>query len=657
MDSPYPPLCSACQRIFDPGSCSYMVYHSTSHQERERSRAAGCWICDSLVNQPNFEGFNEILFYTIKRDGENSLLYRITFYGDEQLRVLPQLRHSFLQIIARRTELPSSFFDNAAKSRSCVSTGQPEVLQLALDWLKICQESHHCMARPTDGWHPSRLLDVSRDDSVRLVITADEQTVGNYATLSYCWGKDRFLTMTPNNISEFKAGRSIKDFPLTFREAFTVTKSLGIKYLWIDSYCIMQGDSNIARDDWDREAQQMCSVYTNSFLNIGSAHSDGPNGGLFHKHAISDWQYFIKWQPTSDDDELLLELEVDGPSFNEIYNFTSRSLMSSVMSTRAWIVQEIVLSPRMLTFTDEQLYWQCSESHACEAFPLQTSNGIDHTRRCSPFWVMESGRQYPPSNNGSASIELRRLRSRWFQILDLYFKAKLSYPEKDLLKALDGIGQRFAQLTGQAYWGGILEGTFPQALLWETQTNHHRDSYCELGPSGLAPSWHWASHKSASYFENQMYEPDPTSQELVLAHTFLWEDGMPFDSKTAKDAALNVQGPALICIGRLLKLRLADLHENGHFHPGLVQYPFDSISFSSIDAGKVDDFKNARLGELKFLPLLMTYGKIIEGVVICTDKHGFSKRVGYVKLMGESRNGDAFQRELLQEKPRLIFIE
>lgn len=45
--------------------------------------------------------------------------------------------------------------------------------------------------------------------------------------------------------------------PLTFRHAITVTLLLGIKYLWIDSLCIIQDSTS----DWEAESAKMGDYY------------------------------------------------------------------------------------------------------------------------------------------------------------------------------------------------------------------------------------------------------------------------------------------------------------------------------------------------------------------------------------------------------------
>jgi hypothetical protein len=66
-----------------------------------------------------------------------------------------------------------------------------------------------------------------------------------YTALSHCWGpatashsaKTRKATE-----SSHRLGMSMHDLPLTFRDAIIVTRALNVRYIWIDSLCIVQDD-------------------------------------------------------------------------------------------------------------------------------------------------------------------------------------------------------------------------------------------------------------------------------------------------------------------------------------------------------------------------------------------------------------------------------
>lgn len=67
------------------------------------------------------------------------------------------------------------------------------------------------------------------------------------------------------------------ELPKTFRGAIEVADYLSVRYIWIDSLCIIQG----SEEDWLHEAALMSDVYQNSFCNIAATASKESHGGLF----------------------------------------------------------------------------------------------------------------------------------------------------------------------------------------------------------------------------------------------------------------------------------------------------------------------------------------------------------------------------------------
>jgi hypothetical protein len=106
-----------------------------------------------------------------------------------------------------------------------------------------------------------------------------------YVTLSHCWGSEelRPITLTPENIHDFTMnGITLADLPKTFRDAIEFAARLeGVGYIWIDSLCIMQGDSPESRKDWLAESAVMGRVYRESYLNISATAARDSTMGLF----------------------------------------------------------------------------------------------------------------------------------------------------------------------------------------------------------------------------------------------------------------------------------------------------------------------------------------------------------------------------------------
>ncbi|KAJ9640275.1 hypothetical protein H2199_005814, partial [Coniosporium tulheliwenetii] len=84
-----------------------------------------------------------------------------------------------------------------------------------------------------------------------------------YAALSYVWGGVNQLQLIRKNLKALKQSKSLSQdstlakIPQTIRDAMSVTKALGIRYLWVDALCIVQ-------DDYDSKCvhlQAMASIY------------------------------------------------------------------------------------------------------------------------------------------------------------------------------------------------------------------------------------------------------------------------------------------------------------------------------------------------------------------------------------------------------------
>ena len=70
---------------------------------------------------------------------------------------------------------------------------------------------------------------------------------------------------------------SMRSLPRTFRDAVVATRKLSIRYLWIDSLCIIQDDEN----DCQRESSYMVSIFQNEYLTLAATASSDNSGGCF----------------------------------------------------------------------------------------------------------------------------------------------------------------------------------------------------------------------------------------------------------------------------------------------------------------------------------------------------------------------------------------
>ncbi len=233
---------------------------------------------------------------------------------------------------------------------------------LARKWLHQCLSSHgNCIANIQSVPDiPARLVEISGSDAnpiIRIVETASRPREGEYTTLSHCWGAADFLTLRESCIDNMKEGIVWSSLPKIFQDAVTVTMWFGIKYLWIDSLCIIQ-DSH---EDWERESKNMKHIYKNSFLTIAATMAVDATRGLFvdrNPDVVRISKVHAQWSR-----------ELKGDHLFENQALWNDDILESPLLKRAWVCQERLLSPRVLHFGRSQMFWECQDLDACETFP------------------------------------------------------------------------------------------------------------------------------------------------------------------------------------------------------------------------------------------------------------------------------------------------
>jgi hypothetical protein len=112
-------------------------------------------------------------------------------------------------------------------------------------WLRECEQNHpSCPGKPVSS--PRRLIDLGVPEppnavrKIRLVQDLDKPV--KYIALSHCWGAYRAFLTTKDTLEQKMQSITWNEFPKTFRDAIKVARKLHIRYLWIDSLCILQDD-------------------------------------------------------------------------------------------------------------------------------------------------------------------------------------------------------------------------------------------------------------------------------------------------------------------------------------------------------------------------------------------------------------------------------
>jgi len=128
---------------------------------------------------------------------------------------------------------------------------------------------------------PTRVLDVGvegRSHDIKLITLGTEEV--KYIALSHCWGDSRsILTTTKLTLKPRQQNIEFNDLPRTFQDAVQITRALDVRYLWIDSLCIVQDDE----DDWQVESGRMAEIYLGSYLTVAATGSADSSGGCFFR--------------------------------------------------------------------------------------------------------------------------------------------------------------------------------------------------------------------------------------------------------------------------------------------------------------------------------------------------------------------------------------
>ncbi|KAJ4311211.1 hypothetical protein N0V84_010573, partial [Fusarium piperis] len=253
--------------------------------------------------------------------------------------------------------------------------------KLMLHWIQDCDSNHdECKPlKPDSKCLPTRLLDVGRDGSpgngslVRLVVTEEDGLHMSrnlrYIALSHPWGDsqehDHFCTTPENLYHRLTHGIAFDQLPGTFKHAVQVTHSLNIRYLWIDSLCIIQGH----RGDFDIEAKNMQAIFSSAYFVIAASRASGTSSGFLGPRPA---RKFIRFG------------EFASPIYVcEAIDDFQHDVIEGDLNKRGWVLQERALARRTIYFTKNQVYWECGRGNSNEAAFLGDANFPDVAFRSS----------------------------------------------------------------------------------------------------------------------------------------------------------------------------------------------------------------------------------------------------------------------------------
>jgi hypothetical protein len=345
---------------------------------------------------------------------------------------------------------------------------------LCRDWLKQCQSKHRSCPPICESNLPTRLIDIgepSNGVAPRLVETCGQR--GQYATLSHCWGRSKPPSTTKANLSSRLLSMPLTLMPKTFRDALNIVRLLGYRYIWIDSYCIVQDDDA----DWQRECASMAAVYSNCVFTLAAPFANDCHAGFsrgLHPTPAEIWcDIPVFWPGTTNPDPIRVFYPYD-------WNNGRVDWDDSPLGERAWVLQEHLLSPRWLYFGRDSLFFECCTAQFDEH--LRVALTLSSVRVGTHFHAPKDTMDFKTYGEGL---------SKWYSMIYTYSNLCLTHGS-DRLPALSGIASRFAAKLDDEYIAGLWRKDVVFGLIFKVSEEH--ETLRSMNSASIpGPSWSWYS--------------------------------------------------------------------------------------------------------------------------------------------------------------------
>ncbi|KAL7620947.1 hypothetical protein AAE478_008258 [Parahypoxylon ruwenzoriense] len=427
-----------------------------------------------------------------------------------------------------------------------VAVGEDPMSISAVDtvraWLETCLAKHEsCSPKTQTATLPSRFLDVNDGDHDEQIFLRDDDGAGadrRYVALSHCWGTaQQFCTMTAT-LESHKQGVPVDKLPSTFRDAVKVVRALGLRYLWIDSLCIIQDDI----EDWRRESEKMAEIYRQAYFVLAATRSTSDQEGFLGLRARPDRVELTARNGT----HLILEL-LPPSLLQETHN--THPIDIEPLSRRAWCLQERYLSRRILHYGSRQMYWECGQIRAAEDGDFNPVVGDQLWRIQRSAAVATTVFNGIDEEEGEGEGEGEFNYAGWYKMVEDYTSRDIT-KDSDRLPALLGLDRALGAQTGDRnliglWFKGLLEG-----LTWRAASPNHT---LARPPNYPAPSWSWVAVKGPvdfpvyTWYERRAaWKGSRANFEPLgqwLGHTFAMRDVVPYGRLI--DGELRLSAPVV----------------------------------------------------------------------------------------------------------------
>ena len=342
--------------------------------------------------------------------------------------------------------------------------------ELLRAWIKDCDVHHrNCTAFLSElSELPTRVIDV-RDTATLRLYCSPAGSRERYTALSHCWGDAPTFKTTKNELAQLCSGFDLKQLPQTFQDAVGVTRRLDVPFLWIDSLCIIQDDT----EDWNKESRLMEKVFSGAYFTIAASSAADSTQGFLSRSRPDTHDVIRLAEPTASSSSK--PFTVYASSLTETFN---RDVEQGILNTRAWVYQERALSRRILHFTSNQTYWECGSV-------IRSECQVDLTRDLN--WLGDSKFPFAASR-----LHPDIASSMFEEIYGTYSCLNLTKIE-DRPVAIRGLEARLSKFYRTKGYYGVFEKFLVRSLLWRKRFWTLKRIDFTKGQG--VPSWSWMGYE------------------------------------------------------------------------------------------------------------------------------------------------------------------
>ncbi|KAF2114949.1 hypothetical protein BDV96DRAFT_89305 [Lophiotrema nucula] len=555
-------LCSFCESIpaqtlrhdVDNNGTGWLTLYQHEFREAgflslESSIQADCYFCkqfwDSLSNDhmrvlqsPAFTAIVVCIYWNPKEKRYTTLHFVL---GPEFDDCEADIVDTFIVVPGHDLTKAEDFPDNTADTVRCDG--------IVNRWIKSCATEHgeKCHSAQLTSWLPARLIDIGdclSNGPLRLILAEHLQADQiSYVALSYFLEGNETLTLTTSNLNTLMDEIPSGDLNRVFADAIDVTRSLGLRYLWIGPLCVLHEPLEQHRE----ELRQVSMVYEHCTLHIAASGAQSVLDGLFTDRTLSSVCSY-PWDLSTENQLTAIHAVREG-----IWN---SELRDSCLAQHGGFFENHYLASRTIYFGKDQVYWHCGGLRACETFPSGVPDRLlQEVDTYQPRVLEDRIRAHVPSPCNGKGEAIRPTYDAWAKAVESYSQCVLP-DSQNRLDCLSGLAAHFGNLQNQ-YAAGLWRNNFLEGLLWYVDGPFNKGlppSHRPLEYRG--PSWSWASidgavkhipsselvAKCAQVLRIQTF-PDHRDAAASLRGAFIWLKGLLI--KISKPKYFCLQAPQI----------------------------------------------------------------------------------------------------------------